>query len=410
MATVLITLFLTALLAVSPTDEYARIYSVYSPPACIVDTEAPSGYIPVYVSHYGRHGSRYLEKKSMYEDVAKVFSKAARQHGLTDEGKALLDGLKEFGNLSAGHYGQLSELGAAEQKQLGRRLAARYPSVFSDPARRGVRCVSSVAPRCIMSMTNFSSELKGAFPDLEFEYLCGEHFQKYIIATDFVDTTRHINAPIVSADFRERFDFPAFASRFFKPSVDVASLVPDTLYFVRTLYCNAVDAACISADPEVRRHFTESELKAVADNYDVYLYGNFCNSTTGGHLRLRDAVVLVDDVVTKADAALSSGNMAADIRYGHDSAMMTFLSILGIRGYDVHVHPREVTGLWTSSAMMPMAANLQMVFYAKPGAEVLVKVLFNEVETSIPALGPGPYYRWSELRGYLASRMKDFSK
>lgn len=44
-----------------------------------------------------------------------------------------------------------------------------------------------------------------------------------------------------------------------------------------------------------------------------------------------------------------------------------------------------------------------MIFYRHPRKdEVLVKLLFNEQETSILAIGPGPYYRWSELRVYLA--------
>lgn len=63
----------------------------------------------------------------------------------------------------------------------------------------------------------------------------------------------------------------------------------------------------------------------------------------------------------------------------------------------------EAFDVWDSSVMMPMGTNLQMIFYRHPRKdEVLVKLLFNEQETSIPAIGPGPYYRWSELRKYLA--------
>lgn len=52
-----------------------------------------------------------------------------------------------------------------------------------------------------------------------------------------------------------------------------------------------------------------------------------------------------------------------------------------------------------------MASNLQMIFYRNKKGEVLVKFLFNESETSIPSLGPGPYYRWSLLREYLVSKI-----
>jgi hypothetical protein len=50
-----------------------------------------------------------------------------------------------------------------------------------------------------------------------------------------------------------------------------------------------------------------------------------------------------------------------------------------------------------------MASNLQMVFYTNKNGEILVKLLYNEKETTIPALKPenGPYYDWSVLRQYL---------
>lgn len=52
-----------------------------------------------------------------------------------------------------------------------------------------------------------------------------------------------------------------------------------------------------------------------------------------------------------------------------------------------------------------MASNLQMVFYSNRKGNILVKLLYNEKETAIPALTPecGPYYSWSVLKDYLLS-------
>ena len=49
---------------------------------------------------------------------------------------------------------------------------------------------------------------------------------------------------------------------------------------------------------------------------------------------------------------------------------------------------------------MPMAANLQMVFYRNTSDEVLVKILYNEKETLVRGLAPqaGPYYAWKDLK------------
>ena len=40
-------------------SRYANVLHSYEAPEAIVDTPAPKGYEPFYVSHYGRHGSRY---------------------------------------------------------------------------------------------------------------------------------------------------------------------------------------------------------------------------------------------------------------------------------------------------------------------------------------------------------------
>ena len=55
--------------------------------------------------------------------------------------------------------------------------------------------------------------------------------------------------------------------------------------------------------------------------------------------------------------------------------------------------------------IFPMASNVQVIFYRPEGstdpADVLVKVLLNERETTLPvATAAAPYYKWSDLRDY----------
>ena len=55
---------------------------------------------------------------------------------------------------------------------------------------------------------------------------------------------------------------------------------------------------------------------------------------------------------------------------------------------------------------MPMATNMQIVFYRNGGGDVLVKVLYNEREAALVGLAPvkGPYYRWQDVRSLLLPR------
>ena len=47
-----------------------------------------------------------------------------------------------------------------------------------------------------------------------------------------------------------------------------------------------------------------------------------------------------------------------------------------------------------------MAANIQFVFYRNASGNVLVKVLLNEEEASLPLKTAGPYYQWTDFQDY----------
>ena len=51
------------------------------------DTKAPRGYKPFYISHYGRHGSRYMDSESEINHVKPVMEMAEKRGLLTQTGK-----------------------------------------------------------------------------------------------------------------------------------------------------------------------------------------------------------------------------------------------------------------------------------------------------------------------------------
>ena len=56
---------------------------------------------------------------------------------------------------------------------------------------------------------------------------------------------------------------------------------------------------------------------------------------------------------------------------------------------------------WRNYKMIPMAANVQFVFYHRvpDNDEIYFKVLLNEDETSLPLKSSkAPYYRWNDFR------------
>ena len=59
-------------------------------------TPVPKGYEAVYISHYGRHGSRYAYTSDAYTVILNMLSEGRKQGNLTPKGEALLNELRNW--------------------------------------------------------------------------------------------------------------------------------------------------------------------------------------------------------------------------------------------------------------------------------------------------------------------------
>jgi hypothetical protein len=119
---------------------------------------------------------------------------------------------------------------------------------------------------------------------------------------------------------------------------------------------------------------------------------------------------LINDFVTKADAAIAGNNVAATLRYGHDSTLLPFAAALGLEDFSrIHSVDNLSIDYWDNAGMIGMCSNVQIVFYRNKKNDILVKFLYNEKETSVPALEPvygKHYYSWDSLRRYYTEKLK----
>ena len=72
---------------------------------------APKGYEAFYVSHYGRHGSRYAYTPRTYGMIVRMLKAEAEKDGLTEYGKQLYARLKAYNDTTEYHVGDLTPLG-----------------------------------------------------------------------------------------------------------------------------------------------------------------------------------------------------------------------------------------------------------------------------------------------------------
>ena len=96
--------------------------------------------------------------------------------------------------------------------------------------------------------------------------------------------------------------------------------------------------------------------------------------------------------------------------YGHDSTLQPYAAALGLEKFSkIHSVDNLPFEYWDYASMIGMCSNVQIVFYRNKKNDVLVKFLYNERETTIPALEAsynGVYYEWSKVREYYMSRLK----
>lgn len=367
-------------------------------------TKAPKGFKPFYISHYGRHGSRYhTGARHMAKGMEGM--RAAWEAGLlTEEGKLLKRQMDTLDSEHEGMYGMLSERGGAEHRGIGGRMYKEFKRVFTDPDRQEVECVSSYWPRCLVSMANFTSQLKSGAPGLQMHYVTGPKYLDYIsMDLDTKEIGKEGNR--IADQLRESLLDPGrFFKAIFTDPEAAARLIPDKYAFIDAVFCAGAISPNTVGRPDIFKHFTVEELEALWIARNEKLYYSFGISREAGDYSSAIAKPLIEDIVAKADAALEEGShRAADLRFGHDVGLLPLIGTLGIEGMDERYESRTVHEHWNSFEFMCMASNIQMVFYRNRKGEVLVKVLYNEKETTIPALGTsaGPYYRWQDMREYL---------
>ena len=380
-----------------------------------VETPAPAGYKPFYVSHYGRHGSR----RAIGRSAERAFEAmtAAREAGiLTPEGEELYRMVNAIHEDHIDMAGELTPRGGREHRAIAQRLYERYPRIWRDKFRRKVFVQSSNIPRCLLSMAFFTASLDDCAPQLQFDFVTGDRYIN-LLAHDYFegDSISAASSRLLSSMALSSIDPTRFMQLVcIADTARVHAVVKDPYTFMYQIFRFAGMRQCTETpDADIfSRFFTEDELIGWYRCYNSSTYNSMGNSVEFGDHILWAARDLVQDIIDRADAALQDGSRtAADLRFGHDTGILPLAGLIGLEGPGDRVHNADASDSWQSFRRVCMPSNLQMVFFRKRGAEPLVKFYYNEQETLVRGLEPfsGPYYRWSELKAHLERRIREFT-
>lgn len=361
-------------------------------------TPAPRGYKPFYISHYGRHGSRSNWEGKMYGEAQEKYARAAEAGLLTAEGLAAKEVIDQAILLHDHMDGRLTPLGAQEHRQIAARMYERYPGVFWQGSRK-VSARSSVVPRVLVSMTAFTGELLSRQRDLEITWDTGEELMK-LLSTDspraVTDSVRRIQAKHFEA---HPVDTSAFMKRIFTDPDKGRELTGNPAMLMYQTFSMATTCAAFELDDTLFRLFSIEDLCTYEQSLAMDFYLRQCNSAEFGDQRMPSVEPLITDIIEKADAAISTGEYCADLRFGHDYQVLALGSRLSLDGMAQRYTQEECVD-WPGWRYTPFAANIQLIFYRGREGDVLVKPLLNERETRILGLEGFPYYRWEDLKAW----------
>ena len=340
--------------------------------------DAPEGYEPFYISHYGRHGSRWLTNDARYQWVNKHFDD---DKNLTKLGKSVKKRLAKVWKNAKGNGGQLTALGARQHRGIARRMYQNFPQLFT--ANAHLTAHSSTVNRCKVSMENYVDELKQLSNTIQLTPITREEDMAWIAYTS-PEEKAHEN--------RTNVPLKISAERFIKALFLDPSKIENPTKLLTEMHTIASDMQDVELNVSLYDIFTPEELEAVynKNNHSMTIVHGDLIENEG--IPARSAISLWQRIETEADAAIARGGAGADLRFGHDSNLYRLMTLMGIklRGEDYNY----------MDEILPMAANLQMIFYRNKKGDVKVQLLHNEKSIGFKS--------WKELKQQVNDRIHHF--
>lgn len=391
-------------------EKSGGVYYAYPGPPTQSISKPPKGYKPFYISHYGRHGSRYMLSDNDYQKLTKMLLQADSAGVLTSLGKEKLAQMQEVWAEANGHTDELAPLGKRQHRGIAERMAKNYPQVFAKGASLSARSTTSL--RCCLSMVAFCERLKEINPKLKIDWNTsksdmiymnyhGEEFEKAKVGPDgWLKKLGELN-------MQAQKGHQVSPMRFGTQLVSDTTFLQNKMFGFRLMqafYDVASDLQDMETPISFFDLFTPEELYSCWIGGNIWFYTGDANSPHNKGAAISTCRNLVNNIIDEADQAIAGNGKSATLRFGHDGNIIPLAASLHLEGCDVsEADAGKMCELWQNYHVSPMAANIQLVFFRKKGSDdILVKFLLNEKETTIPVqTDVAPFYHWNDVRAFL---------
>lgn len=378
-------------------------------------TPVPHAYRICYLSHYGRHGSRYHSTAiPVYTKLPAIFADAAQRSILTPDGEKARERIELLSREAQGREGTLTSKGLWQLDRLGALMSERYPELFSPGSR--IRAIASHVGRTQQSRDTFLDGVRRNASGVEFlvsntihddSVTCSAFGYMAVrgVSMKAFQNLRLRETPSVSRILGALFTDPAAARTILEKHLGQAYGIE----FMRLMHMMAANVQSTD-NPEADLFFVFTPEEILSnwklDNAVRYWWYSLCPEW--GVFRAVDGRLVLRDIVAQADRDLSQeSGCTVSLRFGHDSHLMPVVAMLGLEGCRADVPVSHIDSLhsqWRDFQITPMAASMEILFYRNPRGHVIVKFLLNGSEQRLALQSPmAPYYDWAEVRKWMLS-------
>lgn len=379
---------------------------------------ALEGYTPYYISHYGRHGSRYMIGKNDYDRPYDQMKKAADAGMLTEKGIEVMEKVRQIRDEAKGRDSELTPLGAQQHRDIAKRMYERFPEVFK--GKTHIDAKSTTVIRCILSMENALQQLIALNPELTVTHDASAHDMYYMNFQDSVLIKQRIQGERSPELWKSNMKYDngeRVVDLLFKDKNFLKENKIDGKRLVNKIF----DLATSLQNTELRDKIDLFDIFNLDEVYNYWAGGNawwyvaYGNSPLSGGNQAFSQRNLVKKIISEADSCLAFPHPGATLRFGHDQMVMPLACLLNINGYGKQMSLDELANSdWINYRIFPMACNVQFIFYHKNDndKDVIFKVLLNEDEAVLPDLKPfkGCYYKWSDFKEFFLKKINDYEK
>lgn len=384
-------------------------------------TPTPKGYEPYYMSHYGRHGSRWLISDGNYSHPIATLETAKEMGKLTAKGEEVLETLKAIYKTSAKRLGDLTTVGERQHHGIGKRMTQNFPEIFKKKDVM-IDARSTVVTRCILSMIAECEELAAANPTARIHNDVSESLQ-YYLNQPWEGIVKEMGRNTGDKEDRD------YSIKWTHPERLMKELFNDQDYVYNNVAAGALMRQLFHVACNMQSHDTDLELFSLFTDEEIYdqwrqknigWYLDYGPSPVSGGKMPFSQLNLLKNIIETADTVTMT---QATLRFGHEVCVMPLACLLELDNCGMAVdNLDELDKYWRNYRIFPMGCNIQLIFYRplpfkpkgkgkglpKPGP-VLVKALLNEREAYLPIeTNQWPYYDWQQLREYYLKKISDF--